>query len=110
MSDINDKIADTPKIPSKSPADKIAYDWDFVNYLESKFDKKVESKMRKIREENKANEEALLKQLSDANSKNMEVSHETKKDFSLIAMLLLIFGGAFVIMGFKNGKTSDKKE
>lgn len=106
MSDI-DKVADSPKIPRKESAEKIAYDWDFINYLESKFEKKVDSKMRKIREENKANEEALLKQLQD---KKSDVSHETKKDFSLIAMLLLIFGGAFVIMGWKNGKTSDKKE
>lgn len=106
MSDI-DKVADSPKIPRKESAEKIAYDWDFINYLESKFEKKVDSKMRKIREENKANEEALLKQLQD---KKPNVSHETKKDFSLIAMLLLIFGGAFVIMGWKNGKTSDKKE
>ena len=106
MSDI-DKVADSPKIPRKESAEKIAYDWDFINYLESKFEKKVDSKMRKIREENKANEDALLKQLQD---KKPDVSHETKKDFSLIAMLLLIFGGAFVIMGWKNGKTSDKKE
>lgn len=99
-----------PAEPAKSPKRDIAYDWDFINYLESKFEKKVDSKMRKIREENKANEDALLKQIADSKTKDSNVSHETKKDFSLFAMLLLIIGGAFVILGFKNGKTSDKKE
>lgn len=108
MSDINE--AKPVETLADSPKQKIAYDWDFVNYLESKFEKKVDSKMRKIREENKANEEALLKQLSDDKSDKLNVSHETKKDFSLFAMILIIIGGAFVIMGLKNGKTSDKKE
>lgn len=107
MADIPEpKPAETPKSPKRD----IAYDWDFINYLESKFEKKVDSKMRKIRDENKANEDALLKQIADSKAKDSIVSHETKKDFSLFAMLLLIIGGAFVIMGFKNGKTSDKKE
>lgn len=99
----SDKVVSNPRKGDT----KISYDWDFINYLESKFEKKVDSKMRKIREENKANEEALLKQLQD---NKPDVSRETKKDFSLFAMLLLIIGGAFCIMGFKNGKTADKKE
>lgn len=86
-----------------SNSDKIAYDWDFITYLENKFEKRIDKKMRESRAEKQRLEDLLETQKSE------NVSHETKSDneFSITPFILLILGGALLYFGIKNGKTQN---
>lgn len=85
----------------KKEVQKVPYDWDFIAYLEDKFSKKIDKKMREFRKIEKESFENL--------KFNDNVSHETITEKNNRPYFFLIFGIVLMIFGVIFGKIKNKK-
>lgn len=86
---------------SKKEVQKVPYDWDFITYLEDKFSKKIDKKMREFRKIEKESFENL--------KFNDNVSHEPITEKNNISYFFLIFGIVLVVFGVFFDKNKNKK-
>lgn len=85
----------------KKEVQKVPYDWDFIAYLEDKFSKKIDKKLREYRKIEKESLENL--------KSNDNVLHETITEKNNKPYFILVFGIALIVLGVFFGKIKDKK-
>lgn len=85
----------------KKEVQKVPYDWDFITYLEDKFSKKIDKKLREYRKIEKESLENL--------KSNDNVSHETITEKNNKPYFFLVFGIVLIVLGVFFGKIKDKK-
>lgn len=85
----------------KKEVQKVPYDWDFIAYLEDKFSKKIDKKLREYRKMEKESFNGL--------DDKKDVSRETIQEKNNKPYFFLTIGIVLIVFGVIFGKITNKK-
>lgn len=85
----------------KKEVQKVPYDWDFIAYLEDKFSKKIDKKLREYRK--------LEKESFNNLDDKKDVLRETIQEKNNKPYFFLTIGIALIVFGVIFGKITNKK-